>query len=331
MPDRIANLTAGKIGIDDALDRQRLRKGRLTRLERVEVEHILRQDPMQYMDAEAFHEADAEQALFASSRLVPMPNCDWYHPAMEALGDTRRREKMTTPVLTARQERSLFLQFNYARFQTAVLQERLRDASYSPREARELIFWHSMVDILRDMIVRYNLALVLAMARHVSASRLDYADMISRGNEVLLHAIAKFDIERGFKFSTYACRSILKAFGRMGEKDTRRRALFPVTFDTEMEKPDPSAEPVDLDLQDYVATIRDVWQRNDADLSDIERDIVNYRFALDEDGPERGMTLTEVGRMVGYTKERVRQIQIKAMQKIKDCIEGQLKHTPFEE
>ncbi len=316
MSDNDTRLTAGRIGIDDDLDKQRMRRARLSRLERVEFERILQLPVMDYVDHERFAEPDVEQVLFAPAQRLPMPNCDWYHPAMEALGDTRRRERMVTPVLTARQEKALFLQFNYARYCVAQLQRRLNDAEGSPREARELLFWFGMVDILRDMIVRYNLALVLAMARHAAASKLDYADMISRGNEVLLHAIAKFDVGRGFKFSTYACRSILKAFSRMGEKETRRRSAFPVSFDPEMERPDPNAEPIDLDLKDRLNDLREAWRENSPDLTPLERDVVKYRFALDDDGPERGMTLSQVGQLIGYTKERVRQIQLAALAKI---------------
>ena len=42
----------------------------------------------------------------------------------------------------------------------------------------------------------------------------DFAEVVSEGNMALIRAVDKFNVERGFKFSTYACRAILKAFSR---------------------------------------------------------------------------------------------------------------------
>ena len=67
------------------------------------------------------------------------------------------------------------------------------------------------------------------------AEDMEFADMLGEGNMALLRAVDKFDVSRGFKFSTYACRAILKAFGR-GRKQTKYRQHNPVHFDPEMER-----------------------------------------------------------------------------------------------
>lgn len=76
---------------------------------------------------------------------------------------------------------------------------------------------------LRGQIVAANLALVLAMARRMRHSVLDYGEMIGEGHVALMRTVDRFDVSRGFKFSTYACQSILKAISRAAVRDSRYR------------------------------------------------------------------------------------------------------------
>jgi DNA-directed RNA polymerase sigma subunit (sigma70/sigma32) len=56
---------------------------------------------------------------------------------------------------------------------------------------------------------------------------------------------------------------------------------------------------------------------NEADLTDVERTVIHHRFGLDSDEDTEPLTLEQVGQIIGVTKERVRQIQNKALEKIK--------------
>merc|ERR1711879_833309 len=98
--------------------------------------------------------------------------------------------------------------------------------------------WYRKSERIREQIAETNLALVLAMAKRTRMSEVDFSDLVSEGNMALLRAVDKFDVGRGFKFSTYACRAILKAFSRSGMKHTRYRQMFPADFDPKMERSD---------------------------------------------------------------------------------------------
>ena len=74
------------------------------------------------------------------------------------------------------------------------------------------------------------------MAKRTRMGDVDFGELVSEGNMALLRAVEKFDIGRGFKFSTYACRAILKAFSRIAMKTNRYRQAFPTEFDPTMEK-----------------------------------------------------------------------------------------------
>ena len=76
----------------------------------------------------------------------------------------------------------------------------------------------------------------------------------------------------------------------------------------------------------------EIVQENAADLTDVERTVIEHRFGLDAADNEKPMTLEQVGQIIGVTKERVRQIQNKAMEKIRLTLEESfLGTTPEEE
>ncbi len=281
--------------------------------------------PIDFMDNPAFYELNAEQDIFENAAKVRRADASWYHPLMEGLESNRTIKQSEQVVLTAAEERIIFSQFNFARYQVSLLQaEVFKTASHTPTDAqaRDLARWYRTAKNLREQIAETNLALVLAMAKRTRMSEIDFADLISEGNMALLRAIDKFDSTRGFKFSTYACRAIIKAFSRQGMKLSKYRSHFPAEFDPMMEKSNYLELKRAEQVTDTADHLRFIVLSNGAGLTDIEREVIEHRFRL-ESGQidDRPLTLEQVGQIIGVTKERVRQIQNKALAKLRTELE----------
>ena len=199
--------------------------------------HQILAEPMDYIDSEEFSRPDAEQRIYDDAPVIERPDVSWYRPLMDDPEPSRGHGKNSgTILLTAAQERVLFLQYNYARHRVRQLQMEIGPNEPTEGQARELLRWYRTATEYREQIAETNLALVLAMAKRTRMSEVDFADLVSEGNMALLRSVDKFDCGRGFKFSTYACRAILKAFSRQGMKLSKYRQRFPTDFDPAMEK-----------------------------------------------------------------------------------------------
>ncbi|HMO26293.1 MAG TPA: sigma-70 family RNA polymerase sigma factor [Tepidisphaeraceae bacterium] len=299
-----------------------LRAAPIPRALREQVNVIL-EGKLDYMDSPTFRRKHVEQELF-SGYVADLPMVAWYQPTR----DEEIEPSASTPTLmSADEERTMFLRFNYAKRRVHLAAARANKTGLTRALADEIVQWNAKVEQLREYLVRTNLALVLAMAKRTRLGDVDFAEVVSEGNMALLRAIEKFNVERGFKFSTYACRAILKAFSRTAQKHTRHRTRFPVEFEPDLEKSDWIDTKRNAVQDDLTDELRQIVDRNLADLSDTEQTVIRQRFNWQqtEDAP---LTLEEVGRIIGVTKERVRQIQNKALAKIKRRMEeGYLRET----
>src|SRR4029078_76226 len=127
--------------------------------------------------------------------------------------------------------------------------------------------WHRRFEHFREYLVRTNLALVLAMAKRTRLGDVDFAEVVSEGNMALIRAVDKFNVDRGFKFSTYACRAILNAFSRTALKSSPHKSRFPLEFEADMERSDGTDRGRDAVEEDCLDELKAIVERNLADLS----------------------------------------------------------------
>jgi RNA polymerase primary sigma factor len=302
-------------------------------------------EPMDYIDHPDFQLSDAEQRIYGIGE-IERPDVTWYRPLMDDFIAARSRtvrspKSQSTILLTGAQERILFMKYNFARFSISEIQKRAASRPVTLEEARQLLSWHGTAHKYREQLAETNLALVLAMAKRVRLSEVDFADLIGEGNMALMRSVDKFDCGRGFKFSTYACRAILKAFSRHGIKVTTHNRRFGAEYDPAFERSNHLETVRATHERECADEVKHIVTANKADLSEIEIKVISHRFGIDastalaalgsaESGAKvaeategaQPLTLEQVGQVIGVTKERVRQIQNKALEKIRSALQA---------
>ena len=219
--------------------------------------------------------------------------------------------------LSRHDEALLFRRYNFARYHLAGLMDK-QTRRFTTGRAAEILAWHGRVLENRSALTQANMALVVAMARRTRTHSVDFDDLVSEGNMALLRAVDAFDFSRGFKFSTYACFAILKAFSRLAAKAGTYHERFPTACEPDSGRSDEverrHADRQELALED----LRRVLIHNRAGLTTVERTVVGARFAVVGHG--RVHTLKEVSGLVRLSGERVRQVQNGALTKLRRAL-----------
>jgi RNA polymerase sigma factor (sigma-70 family) len=264
-----------------------------------------------YMDSAEFHKPNADRLILAAppesegkaSRLKAPAGLPSYLASLYSL-----------PLLTREEEGYYFRKMNYLKFQASKLQARIDAEHPRSRDLDKLEDLLKQAVEVKSFLIRSNLRLVVSIAKRHIRPGANFFEMVSDGNMSLIRAIEKFDYTKGNKFSTYATWAIMKNFARTIPAENNvlnrfRTGNDEIFFTSSDSRPNPyEAESVNSQQHEILMSILD-------QLEDREREIIVRRYGLASNTePE---TLEEVGHRFGVTKERVRQIESRTIQKIR--------------
>ena len=232
------------------------------------------------------------------------------------------------PLLTREQEVHLFRKMNYLKYKASKFREGLDVSRPKPSLMDQIDALYDEAVATKNEIISANLRLVVSIAkRHVGPVE-NFFELVSDGNMSLIRAAEKFDFARGNKFSTYASWAIMKNFARTIPDEHRHHDRFRTSHgemfgSTEDARTD-QYEQESAQLQREVQVER-ILER----LDEREQQIIVSRFGL-----KRGrepLTLKEVGAELGVTKERIRQIEARALSKLRKAAQEEKIEVPESE
>ena len=267
--------------------------------------------PLDYMPSSEFSRPGASQRILGPMPLSPSAPRKARRPAdlppyLASLYEV--------PLLTAEQERYLFRKYNFLKYRASKLRDKLHPARPSVQLLAEIEELHRQAVETKNQIVRANLRLVVSIAKKYAGRQGDFFEMVSEGNMSLIKAVEKFDYTRGFKLSTYATWAIKQNYAREYVTGARYADRFRTSHDEQLNfTADQRSDGIAQERQQArreteVARILDC-------LSERERQIICKRYGLGESF--EGQTLKEVGADMGVSKERIRQIETRALAKLR--------------
>lgn len=258
---------------------------------------------------------------------------------LKQMGEIRR--------LSKEEELDLWQRLEACREERAELEEGCEKAFLLDRE----------IEAIQNKLVKSNLRLVISVAKKYYNSGVPFIDIIDEGNIGLIEAVKRFEYRKGFKFSTYGVwwikQSIVKEIS-----SKKHIVRFPMHIARLIKKSvqiskylnqklnrEPTIEEIAKEmkidrkiLSSITMFTRAIYNIEDKDfpfpyqqvftnslqetltealetLNEKERIVIISRFGLYGKEPK---TLEDTGRELNITRERVRQLQIKALKKLAD-------------
>ena len=224
----------------------------------------------------------------------------------------------TVPLMSPYGERFLFRKLNYLLHWAAVLRDRLRRNPDSRPLAETLAGMLDEAEQTRSRVTQCNLRLVVSIARRFSDSRNGFEELVSEGNLILMKAVDRFDYSRGFRFSTYATHAVQRHIFRLFQVRQRRRSREQITADEVLGDLMPASEPPQSE-GDPIKEVKTLLGQWSDCLDEREQYVIGARFGVD--GHADARTLRDLSDELGVSKERIRQVQIRAMEKLREFAE----------
>jgi RNA polymerase primary sigma factor len=266
---------------------------------------------------------DFDDSTATAQILGPMPG-----PVGHGKGPGRARAREVVPYpdadfqhsrfLTREQEVHLFRKMNFLKYQAAQLHEAINPSRARSADLDRVEELLREAGAIRNRIIRSYLGLVVSIVKKRNGPSQDFFDLVSEGNVALIQASGRFDFARGARFSTYATWAIINDFARRIPRDRSRRVRFATGREGLLQALTDHRDSGRADAMDQEQS-RSMIGKMLGHLDGREQTIIVRRFGLAGDK----QTLVQVGRELGISKERVRQLESRALDKLRNLAEVQ--------
>ncbi len=282
----------------------------------------LRSRKIEFVASDEFLEEDARRRILAEpvskTESSGSKNLEPIKLAGSSLSAYLRTLK-DIPVLNREQEVDLFRRYNYLKFMACRIRAGIKRTGVSGTRLGLIENHLAKAEEIKGTLIEANLRLVVTVARKHTTGGANLLDLASEGNVSLMRAVERFDYTRGFRFATFASWIIAKDFAR---KIPPEKSRFDKATSASLEKVHRDLRAEDaVDFAAMEQAHRSLTQVIEDNLTERERHVIVSRFGLVATPIRKETkTLKQIGEELGLSKERVRQIELIALQKLRQSL-----------
>ncbi len=276
---------------------------------------------IEFIASDEFTEDDAFEKILPCAKPAVHPHLE--NDEALKLVDGSLPQYMQTlkqaPLLKRDREIELFCRYNYLKFFAHQLCLQLNTNKPSGIKLGKIEKYTAWAEEIKKTIIEANLRLVVSIASKHNKGDAGLLDLVSEGNFSLMRAVEKFDYTRDVRFATYASLVISKDFARKIPAEAGRLDKAGSASIANISRDLRIAEAADFPaIERARKSLVQVIKNN---LDDREQYIIINHFGLMGTLLKKNKkTLKQIGDHLEITKERVRQIELIALQKLKHSL-----------
>ena len=288
---------------------------------------------VEYVPSEEFLKAQAREQILGTPLTLDRPDPEKKLDPLELVGEDGTPATISgwepnllpeymqvlkmTPVLSREQEIDLFRRYNYLKYLVSQERHLLKLSKVSAALLTRLEDCLEEAEEIRTLLVEANLRLVVSIAGKHTSDGAGFLELVSKGNFALIQAVEEFDYAKGFRFSRRASLDIAKEYAKVSGRSTEltpKRAASLASIQRDMRGTTADVLALERTRLDLAEVIRQ-------ELDEREQYVILHHFGLTGASIRKNTkTLKQIGDELGLTKERIRQIELSALQKLRQCL-----------
>jgi len=276
---------------------------------------------IEFVASDEFLKADARQKFLEKPVSVEKPfSPKSFEPldlADKSLLPEYLKALRNTPVLNREREVELFRRYNYLKYLASVTRVEIKHTRVHSDKLEKIENCLSEAEAIKKMIIDANLRLVVSIAGKHAAGEVNFQDLVSKGNFALIKSVEEFDYTKDVRFSKIASLNIAKEYAKASGKSTeltREKAGSLANIRRYLKPAESDFAAIERARHNLVQVIRD-------ELDHREQYIILNHFGLVGTLIRKNKkTLQQIGTDLHLTKERVRQLELTALQKLRNSL-----------